>query len=93
MVNLFPTGQGNVIGNPIQPVVKITANPKTAESMPDHMDVDCSAMLTDGPVGGGGGGGADGRRGADDQRTPHRGRIARPPRIHHHEAVPQRLTS
>jgi (2R)-sulfolactate sulfo-lyase subunit beta len=48
VVNLFPTGQGNVIGNPICPVVKITANPKTAETMPDHIDVDCSAMLTDG---------------------------------------------
>lgn len=48
VVNLFPTGQGNVIGNPVQPVVKITANPKTAATMPDHMDVDCSAMLTQG---------------------------------------------
>jgi (2R)-sulfolactate sulfo-lyase subunit beta len=48
VVNLFPTGQGNVIGNPIQPVVKITANPKTAQSMGDHMDVDCSDMLTRG---------------------------------------------
>ena len=48
VVNLFPTGQGNVIGNPVQPVVKITANPKTAASMPDHMDVDCSDMLTRG---------------------------------------------
>nr|WP_187361096.1 UxaA family hydrolase [Phytoactinopolyspora mesophila] len=45
VVNLFPTGQGNVIGNPVQPVVKITANPKTATSMADHMDVDCSAVL------------------------------------------------
>ena len=26
-VHLFPTGQGNVIGNPIVPVIKITANP------------------------------------------------------------------
>lgn len=48
VVNLFPTGQGNVIGNPIQPVVKITANPKTAVSMADHIDVDCSDMLTRG---------------------------------------------
>jgi len=48
VVNLFPTGQGNVIGNPIQPVVKITANPKTAVSMSDHIDVDCSAVLTAG---------------------------------------------
>jgi (2R)-sulfolactate sulfo-lyase subunit beta len=48
VVNLFPTGQGNVIGNPVQPVVKITANPRTAALMADHMDVDCSAMLTRG---------------------------------------------
>ncbi len=45
VVNMFPTGQGNVIGNPVQPVVKITANPKTAASMADHMDVDCSGVL------------------------------------------------
>ena len=44
-LNLFPTGQGNVIGNPVQPVVKITANPKTATTMPDHIDVDCSDVL------------------------------------------------
>jgi len=46
VVNLFPTGQGNVIGNPVQPVVKITANPKTAASMSDHIDVDCSDVLS-----------------------------------------------
>jgi (2R)-sulfolactate sulfo-lyase subunit beta len=48
VVNLFPTGQGNVIGNPIIPVVKITANPRTADLMRDHIDVDCSKMLTEG---------------------------------------------
>ncbi len=48
VVNLFPTGQGNVIGNPVQPVVKITANPKTAATMHDHIDVDCSGLLTSG---------------------------------------------
>ncbi|MFU8853669.1 UxaA family hydrolase [Micromonospora sp. SL1-18] len=48
VLNLFPTGQGNVIGNPIQPVIKITANPKTAASMSDHIDVDCSGLLTRG---------------------------------------------
>jgi (2R)-sulfolactate sulfo-lyase subunit beta len=45
VVNMFPTGQGNVIGNPVQPVVKITANPKTAASMTDHIDHDCSGVL------------------------------------------------
>ena len=28
VVHLFPTGQGNVIGNPIEPVIKLTGNPK-----------------------------------------------------------------
>jgi (2R)-sulfolactate sulfo-lyase subunit beta len=46
VLNLFPTGQGNVIGNPVQPVVKITANPKTATAMADHIDVDCSDVLS-----------------------------------------------
>jgi (2R)-sulfolactate sulfo-lyase subunit beta len=48
VVNLFPTGQGNPIGNPVQPVLKISANPKTVASMGDHIDVDCSSMLTSG---------------------------------------------
>jgi (2R)-sulfolactate sulfo-lyase subunit beta len=48
VLNLFPTGQGNPIGNPVQPVLKISANPKTTASMADHIDVDCSAMLTEG---------------------------------------------
>lgn len=46
VVNLFPTGQGNVIGNPVQPVVKISANPKTTGDMSDHVDVDCSPVLS-----------------------------------------------
>jgi (2R)-sulfolactate sulfo-lyase subunit beta len=48
VVNLFPTGQGNPIGNPVQPVLKISANPKTVASMGDHIDVDCSGLLTSG---------------------------------------------
>lgn len=44
-IHLFPTGQGNVIGNPIEPVVKITANPRTAETMAEHIDVDVSGLL------------------------------------------------
>lgn len=45
VLHLFPTGQGNVIGNPIVPVVKVTANPKTAKSMAEHIDVDVSGLL------------------------------------------------
>ncbi|MHA6630421.1 UxaA family hydrolase [Pseudonocardia sichuanensis] len=44
-IHLFPTGQGNVIGNPIEPVIKLTANPVTAETMSEHIDLDCSGLL------------------------------------------------
>jgi (2R)-sulfolactate sulfo-lyase subunit beta len=44
-VHLFPTGQGNVIGNPIVPVLKLTANKKTAGSMKEHIDLDVSGLL------------------------------------------------
>ena len=46
VVHLFPTGQGNVIGNPIEPVIKVTANPKTAATMAEHIDVDVSGLLS-----------------------------------------------
>jgi (2R)-sulfolactate sulfo-lyase subunit beta len=45
VVHTFPTGQGNVIGNPIVPVIKITGNPMTMRTMPEHMDVDVSGVL------------------------------------------------
>ncbi|MEH7381200.1 UxaA family hydrolase [Bacillus sp. JJ1533] len=45
VVHFFPTGQGNVIGNPIVPVIKITANQITAETMSEHIDVDVSGLL------------------------------------------------
>lgn len=45
IVHLFPTGQGNVIGNPIEPVIKLTANPKTARTMKEHIDLDVSGIL------------------------------------------------
>ena len=44
-IHLFPTGQGNIIGNPIEPVIKLTANPKTAASMSEHIDLDVSKIL------------------------------------------------
>jgi (2R)-sulfolactate sulfo-lyase subunit beta len=44
-VHTFPTGQGNVIGNPIVPVIKITGNPKTVRTMSEHVDVDVSGVL------------------------------------------------
>ena len=45
VIHLFPTGQGNVIGNPIVPVLKLTANKKTAASMKEHIDLDVSGLL------------------------------------------------
>jgi (2R)-sulfolactate sulfo-lyase subunit beta len=46
VLHLFPTGQGNVIGNPVEPVIKLTANPKTAATMAEHIDLDCSGLLS-----------------------------------------------
>ncbi|HUZ17388.1 MAG TPA: UxaA family hydrolase [Spirochaetia bacterium] len=45
VLHFFTTGQGNIIGNPIIPVMKITANPLTVETMGEHVDVDLTAML------------------------------------------------
>jgi (2R)-sulfolactate sulfo-lyase subunit beta len=45
VVHTFPTGQGNVVGNPIIPVIKITANPRTVRTMGEHIDVDVSGIL------------------------------------------------
>jgi (2R)-sulfolactate sulfo-lyase subunit beta len=44
-VHTFPTGQGNVIGNPIVPVIKISGNPRTVRTMSEHIDVDVSGIL------------------------------------------------
>jgi (2R)-sulfolactate sulfo-lyase subunit beta len=45
VVHFFPTGQGNVIGNPIVPVIKICANPRTVRTMGEHIDVDVTGIL------------------------------------------------
>ncbi len=44
VLHFFPTGQCNVIGNPILPVIKICANPRTVRLMPEHIDVDVSGI-------------------------------------------------
>jgi (2R)-sulfolactate sulfo-lyase subunit beta len=44
-VHFFPTGQGNVIGNPVLPVIKLCANPRTVRTMSEHIDVDVSGLL------------------------------------------------
>ena len=45
VLHFFPTGQGNIIGNPIIPVIKLCANPRTVRTMSEHVDVDVSALL------------------------------------------------
>ena len=45
VVHIFPTGQGNVIGNPIMPVIKVTGNPRTVRTMGEHVDVDVSGIV------------------------------------------------
>ncbi|MFM7625297.1 MAG: UxaA family hydrolase, partial [Gammaproteobacteria bacterium] len=45
VIHIFPTGQGNVIGNPIMPVIKVTGNPRTVRLMPEHIDVDVSGVV------------------------------------------------
>ena len=44
-VVLFSTGRGTPTGNPIAPVIKITANPQTYQAMADNIDVDASRLL------------------------------------------------
>jgi len=45
VVHFFPTGQGNIIGNPILPVIKLCANPRTVRTMGEHVDVDVTGLL------------------------------------------------
>ena len=44
-VHIFPTGQGNIIGNPIVPVIKLTGNPRTVRTMSEHIDLDVSGVV------------------------------------------------
>lgn len=45
---ILSTGRGNSIGSPVSPTVKLTGNPNTAVSMKDNIDVNVSAIITDG---------------------------------------------
>lgn len=42
---LFGTGTCNPVGNPFAPTVKITGNPRTAQRMRDHIDLDVSGVI------------------------------------------------
>lgn len=44
-VVVFTTGRGNVMGNPIVPVIKITGNKITYEHMIDNMDFNASPVI------------------------------------------------
>jgi (2R)-sulfolactate sulfo-lyase subunit beta len=46
VMHLFPTGQGNICGNPIMPVIKLSGNPLTCATMKEHIDLDVSGILT-----------------------------------------------
>jgi (2R)-sulfolactate sulfo-lyase subunit beta len=45
VIHLFPTGQGNIVGNAIEPVIKLSANPLTCATMSEHIDLDVSGIL------------------------------------------------
>ncbi len=45
VLHFFTTGQGNVVGNPVVPVIKISPNPKTVGTMGEHIDVDLTRLL------------------------------------------------
>ena len=91
VVHTFPTGQGNVIGNPIVPVIKISANPRTN---PDNGRA-CRCRCFGHPATR-----DDDRRGGrfpDRYDRPHvewakhGSRGARSPRVRHDETLPERL--
>ena len=92
VVHTFPTGQGNVIGNPIVPVVKITANPRTVRTMGEHIDVDVTGILRrDMTIDEAGDSLIDMVVRTANGRLDG-GRSARPPRIRHDQTLSQRLT-
>ena len=47
---IFSTGRGNAIGAPVSPTVKITGNPHTAATMKENIDVDVSAIISNGEL-------------------------------------------
>ena len=87
-VVLFTTGLGTPTGNPIAPVIKITGNARTAQTMADNTDVDVSGILTDAEsfeaaAGRLFDGSARGGVGPADRR-----RAPRPPRVRHSSPQP-----
>ena len=46
VVHLFPTGQGNIIGNPILPVIKLSANPITCRNASVNISIWTSPLFS-----------------------------------------------
>ena len=90
-MHFFPTGQGNVIGNPILPVIKLCANPRTVRTMGEHIDVDVSGLLQREINLDQAGDQLLECMFAHRQRPAHRGRGARPPRVRADPALRERL--
>ena len=44
-IMVFTTGRGTPAGNPVMPVIKVTANRRTAERMADNIDLDLSGVI------------------------------------------------
>ena len=44
-VMVFTTGRGTPAGNPVMPVIKVTANRRTAERMADNIDLNLSGVI------------------------------------------------
>ena len=46
LVRVASLHDSHIIGNPIEPVIKLTANAATAATMSEHIDLDVSGLLT-----------------------------------------------
>ena len=44
-ITVFTTGRGNPVGNPVCPVIKMTANRGTAQRLSDIIDFDASGAI------------------------------------------------
>ncbi|RST59825.1 UxaA family hydrolase [Siminovitchia terrae] len=44
-LQIITTGQGNIVGNPVTPVIKMSANPLTVSTMSEHIDLDVKETL------------------------------------------------
>jgi len=45
VLHFFTTGQGNIVGHPLIPVIKISPNPITCTTMSEHIDVKLPDLL------------------------------------------------